>query len=129
VRLADNVSVSFDLAVLAVKPSADVSAAARQMFERCGAADHVEGELDERVVLFYEQLRAELPDNGPATEGPECPWMSMPLDVGNDHVIMHLRFGPVAAAAIERILELAAHHGLAVYDPQSDDVYLAKAHP
>jgi hypothetical protein len=43
--------------------------------------------------------------------------------VGIDHVIMHLGSGPVGTAAIEKILELAPRNGLAVYDPQSDDIY------
>jgi outer membrane protein assembly factor BamB len=92
--------VSFDLAVLAVDASVDVSAA-RQMFESCSVMDHAEGEPNEWIVLFYEQLRAVFPDSGPESAGHASPWMSTPLSVGIDHVIMHVRFGPVGTSAIE----------------------------
>lgn len=119
----NNGPVSFDLAVLAMSAPADLSSAHR-MFESCNAVDHAEGELDERIALFYEQLRAVFPDNGPEAARSESPWMSTPLDVGIDHVIMHVGSGPVGTAAIETVLDLASRNGLAVYDPQSDDVYL-----
>jgi hypothetical protein len=79
--------VSFDLAVLAMDERAD-ALSAKVMFERCGSLQHVEGELDERVAGIYERLRAVFPDYGSA--GPDSPWVSMPLSVGIDHVIMHL---------------------------------------
>jgi hypothetical protein len=51
------------------------------------------------------------------------PWISM-LEARIDHVIMHLSFTPYSTPAITAIQELAAAHGLVIWDPQSDDVYL-----
>ena len=46
------------------------------------------------------------------------------LEAGIDHVIMHLSFTPYSTPAITAIQELAAAHGLVIWDPQSDDAYL-----
>ncbi|WP_211303041.1 hypothetical protein [Allonocardiopsis opalescens] len=62
--------MSFDLAVLAMDESAD-AAAAQAMFQRCTSTDHDEGELDERVVGFYERLRSRFPDH--PSHGAESP--------------------------------------------------------
>lgn len=78
--------MSFGLAVLAMDESAD-AATARAMFERCTSDNHDEGELDERVVGFYERLRSRFPDRPPYAA--ESPWMSTPLEIGIDHVIMN----------------------------------------
>ena len=116
--------MSFDLVVLALGADNDADSA-RRMFEHCAAAGtHDVGEPDGRILAFYEQLQSIYPDRGPAAEAPDCPWNSAPLSVGIDHVIMHLGFGSRSTSAIEAVLRLAAHHGLAVYDPQGDDVYL-----
>ncbi|TMR98965.1 hypothetical protein EJK15_10130 [Nonomuraea basaltis] len=96
---------------------------ARQMFDRCNSARrHLEGELDERIVAFYEELRAHFPDDPPY--GPESPWMSMPLSVGIDHVIMHLSHSDRSTPVLEKIMELATLHGLVVYDPQFEEVFV-----
>ncbi len=100
--------------------SAD-AAAARAMFERCASGDHEEGELDERVVAFYERLRARFPDRPPFDA--ESPWMSTPLAVGIDHVIMHLSFSSRGDAALQLIEGLAAEFRLVIWDPQSEDAY------
>jgi hypothetical protein len=92
------------------------------MFERCCSGSHDDGELDERLVGFYERLRSQFPDYPPF--GPDCPWMSMPLAVGIDHVIMHLSFGERNNPAIAVIQELASEHRLVLWDPQSRDAYL-----
>ncbi|GLX01368.1 hypothetical protein [Microtetraspora sp. NBRC 16547] len=113
--------MSYDLAVLGMSGLADAQTA-RQMFDRCSSAHHAEGELDERIVAFYEELRAHFPDYPPY--GPENPWMSMPLSVGIDHVIMHLSYSERSTPALEKITELAALHGLVVYDPQFDEVFV-----
>ena len=113
--------MSFDLAVLAMDDMADV-VAARAMFERCGAAGHVEGELDGRVVGFYERLRALFPDDGSSAS--DSPWMSTPLSAGIDHVIIHLSFSPRSDPAVEAVTALAKEFGLVVFDPQSGDAYL-----
>jgi hypothetical protein len=120
-RFVDDERVSFDLAVLAMDVSADASAAAA-MFERCGSRDHVEGELDERVIGFYERLRAMFPDDG--SLGSDSPWMSTPLAAGIDHVIMHLTFSAKSNPAIEAVTALAREFDLVVFDPQSGDAYL-----
>ncbi|WTW92460.1 hypothetical protein OG216_03320 [Streptomycetaceae bacterium NBC_01309] len=116
--------MSFDLAVLAMDASADV-ASARAMFERCVSGIHDEGEPDERVVGFYGRLRARFPDRPPYAE--ESPWMSTPLAVGIDHVIMNLSFSAKSDAALEAVEELAAEYCLVVWDPQSQDACLPGA--
>ncbi|MFF5484857.1 hypothetical protein [Streptomyces virginiae] len=76
---------------------------------RCsiGTSDHHdEGELDERVVGFYEQLRSLFPDRPPFAA--ESPWMSTPLTIGIDPVIMNLSFSSRSDAAIKAIEELVS---------------------
>ncbi|MFD4867037.1 hypothetical protein [Streptomyces sp. NPDC058412] len=116
--------MSFDLAVLAMDASAD-AVAARGMFERCSSGSHPEGELDERVVAFYERLRSHFPDHSPCAE--DSPWMSTPLSVGIDHVIMHLSFSSRSDPALRAIEEFAAEFRLVVWDPQSQDAHLPPA--
>ncbi|QFY11613.1 hypothetical protein GBF35_38035 [Nonomuraea phyllanthi] len=117
--------MSYDLAVLAMDGPVDAESA-RRMLDRCDSAErHVEGDLDERVVAFYEGLRACFPDHPPY--GPDSPWMSMPLAVGIDHVIICMSYSDRSAPALEKIMELSARYGLVVYDPQFDDVVLSGA--
>ncbi|MBK1787522.1 hypothetical protein [Prauserella cavernicola] len=111
--------MSFDLVVLAADAVAD-DAAVREMAGRCRAADHIDGELDERVVGFYERLRGRFPDHGAG--GPDSPWMSTPLAVGIDHVFLTMSFSERSSPAIETVFALATEFGLVVFDPQSDDV-------
>ncbi|MFB6480592.1 hypothetical protein ACFWB2_27175 [Streptomyces virginiae] len=113
--------MSFDLAVLAMDASAD-AAAARAMFERCTSVNHADRDLDERVVGFYERLRSQFPDHPPHSA--DSPWMSTPLTVGVDHVIMNLSFSSKSDAAIKAIEELAERYRLVLWDPQSQDAYL-----
>lgn len=80
------------------------------MVGRCQSSVHVEGELDQRIAGFYERLRARFPDGNP--------WMSIPLDVGIDHVFMSLSFGERSDPALALITELAAEYGLTLWDPQ-----------
>jgi hypothetical protein len=113
--------VSFDLAVFAADPGAD-EAAVRRLIERCYADRyHVEGDLDERIVGFYEELRLIYPDHPPYDS--QAPWMSMPLDTGIDHVFMNLSWS-VNDEVIEVIQRLAAEHNLVLYDPRDRTVYL-----
>jgi hypothetical protein len=119
VRVRQHVPVSFDLDVLAIDPAASDDAV-RAMVKRCWSGEHSEGELDERIVGFYESLRARYPDFPPY--GDDSPWMSMPLDVGIDHVSMSVSFGQRSTPAIELILDLAGRYGLTIYDPQGDEV-------
>jgi hypothetical protein len=124
-RLADNELMSFDVAVLAMDESAD-AAAARAMFERCNTSgNHAEGELDDRIAGFYDQLRVRFPDYPPYPE--DSPWMMMPLATGIDHVIMNLSFSPRGDTALMAIMELAAEYRLVVLDLQSDSTYLPEA--
>ena len=118
--------MGFDLAVLAMDAPAD-PAAACAMFERCTCGDHVEGDLDERIAGFYEQLRSRFPDHSASAR--DSPWMMMPLVIGIDHVIMTLSFSPRSDAALRAIMELAAEYRLVVWDPQSQDAYLPGAGP
>jgi hypothetical protein len=61
--------------------------------------------------------RAALPRDEPS------PWISM-FEAGIDHAIMRRSFTPYSTPAIAAIQELAAAHGLVIWDPQSDDAYL-----
>jgi hypothetical protein len=113
------VLMSFDLDVLAVDPHA-TDTEVRAMVERCRGRNHPEGELDARIVRFYESLRARYPDFPPY--GDDSPWMMMPLSVGIDHVTMHLSFSERGTRAVQFIDELAQHCGLTIYDPQGDEI-------
>jgi hypothetical protein len=46
------------------------------------------------------------------------------FEAGIDHAIMRRSFTPYSTPAIAAIQELAAVHGLVIWDPQSDDAYL-----
>ncbi len=84
----------------------------------------MEGELDERIVAFYEDLRAVYPDFPPYDDS--TPWSSMPLDTGIDHVVMNIRWS-ADNAALHLIEQLAAEHGLVLYDCQDGTVCLPPA--
>jgi len=86
------------------------------MVERCQRSDHVEGELDKRIVGFYERLRARFPDFPPYAQ--DDPWMSTPLDVGIDHVFMLISYGERSTPALELIDELSTEFGLTLWLPQ-----------
>ncbi|WP_199810235.1 MULTISPECIES: hypothetical protein [unclassified Streptomyces] len=113
--------MSFDLAVLAMDASAD-AVSARAMYERYTSGNHDEGEPDERVIGFHACLRSRFPDHPPYAE--TNPWMSMPLSVGIDHVVMNLSFSARSDAALRAIEELAAEYRLVLWDPQSQDACL-----
>lgn len=114
--------MSFDLTALVTVPGAsdeDVRAQAG----RCCQLDHPEGDLEPRIVAFYDDLRTSYPDSGPESRRDDSPWASTPLDLGIDHVSMQLRHG-VSDTVVGVILDLAAGHRLAIYDPQVDEVTL-----
>ncbi|MDG4821393.1 hypothetical protein O7635_05930 [Asanoa sp. WMMD1127] len=111
--------MSFSLVVVAIDPNAP-DEQVRAMVRRCHSGSHVEGELDDRIVGFYESLRSRYPDSPP--HGEDSPWMSMPLDVGIDHVSMQLSYSQCGDAALSLIDELAQWHALTIYDPQDDAV-------
>lgn len=115
--------MSFDLAVLAMAGDANTESALA-MFDTCNSLNHPEGELDHRIVAFYENLRSRFPDSPPYDE--KTPWMSMPLDTGIDHVIMHLSFSERSTPALEAIMELAEAHNLVLFDPQSNDAWFPR---
>jgi hypothetical protein len=73
------------------------------------------GDLDERIVRFYETLRTHNPDQPPL--GDDSPWAPAPVDVGVDHVSMSLRHGPTGAAVVDLFPDLATRHGLTIYNP------------
>jgi hypothetical protein len=114
--------VSFGFGVLAIDGWSDVAEVAA-MVDRCEGPAHVDGELDPRIVAFYERLRARFPDHPPYPVSDESPWMSMPLDVGIDHVFMLLSYGERSTPALELIQELALEHGLTIWDPQDRSAY------
>ncbi|NYF55779.1 hypothetical protein [Micromonospora purpureochromogenes] len=110
--------MSFDLVVLAMAPNASL-AEARAMLDHCTSGHHRDGELDEHIVAFYEELRARYPDEPPLP--PDSPWMSTPLAVGIDHVSMNITWSGHGTEAVEAVLELTQRHGLVLYDPQGDE--------
>ena len=105
--------------VLAVEPSATPDDV-REMADHCTDMEHRDGELDQRIVSFYEELRARFPDHPPYY--PEPPWMSAPLAVGIDHVSMNISYSPRGSEAVDVVVHLAERHGLVIYDPQGDEV-------
>lgn len=117
--VAHYVLVSFDLVVLAADPDA-TDAEIRAMVLRCESLNHPDGELDERIVAFYENLRASYPDFPLYDQ--DSPWMMMPLDVGIDHVSMHLSSSERSDPVLQLIDELAQQYELTLYDPQSDEI-------
>jgi hypothetical protein len=118
--------MSYDLTVLAADPGAD-DAQVRAMYDRCTnwAQPHPEGDLDDRIVAFYEELRAHYPDHPPYH--PESPWNSTPLGLGIDHVSMCIGHGPRGDPAVQLVSQLARRHGLVIYDPQFSEIFRPKA--
>ena len=89
------------------------------MAGRCWrSAAHAEGEVDQRIAAFYEELCTQFPPGSP-----DSPWIAA-LDVGIDHVIMNLSWSARSTSAIEVIQDLAAEHRLVIFDPQSQHAYL-----
>jgi hypothetical protein len=94
-------------------------------FRQCASADpHPEGDLDPRIVAFYQRLTSRFPDHPPPYDVDTSPWMVMPLSTGIDHVIMYISYGSRGTDVVRAVMELAKHHGLVLVDPQSDGVYL-----
>lgn len=112
--------MSFDLTALAAVPGASDEDVRAQAL-RCCRPDHPEGDLDSRIVAFYDDLRAAFPDSGPESRRDDTPWASTPLGLGIDHASMQLRHRAFDGV-IGLILDLALRHGLAIYDPQGDEV-------
>jgi hypothetical protein len=117
-RVGQHGPVSFDLVVVAIDPGVG-DEAVRAMVERCRNGPHPDGDLDDRVVAFYQSLRAHYPDHPPYPD--DSPWNSMPLDVGIDHVSMSISFGR-GAPVLGVVDDLARQYGLTIYDPQGDAI-------
>ena len=115
--------MSFDLIVLAMSPDASESDA-RAMAACCNLPNHVDGDIDHRIIAFYHGLTQQFPDHPPYSD--DSPWALMPLGTGIDHVSMSLRSGSAGTPAIAVIEQLALRHDLILYDPQGDDVYLPR---
>ena len=90
------------------------------MVDRCRGPVHPDGEPNPGIVAFYEELRTHNPDHPPYPD--DSPWVSMPLDVGIDHVSMSLSHSERASEATDFILRLAKRHRLVIYDPQGDEI-------
>jgi hypothetical protein len=111
----------FDLAVFAVAPGSD-EATIRALIHECyERMDHVEGDIDERIMRFYEELCAVYPDHPPYDQN--SPWSSTPLSTAIDHVIMHIRWS-ADNEVIHVVGRLAERHDLVLYDPQGDTIYV-----
>jgi hypothetical protein len=126
VSLPHDVGVSFDLHVLAIDPSANLEAV-QAMVERCQRWPHPEGDLDSRIVGFYEDLQSGHPDHPPYPD--DSPWMSMPLDVGVDHVMMNLSYSRRSDGAIRAVTRLARRYELIIYDPQFEEIFHPSGQP
>lgn len=113
--------MSFDLTILAAALDASDDEIRVQALQCAAWLDHPEGDLDARIVAFYEALREVHPDSGPAARREESPWADSPLGVGIDHVTVSLRHGDTGGATAT-ILDLAALHDLVVLDPQDETV-------
>ncbi|MEU4385712.1 hypothetical protein [Promicromonospora sp. NPDC023805] len=113
--------MSLDLTILATAIDASDDEIRVQAL-RCSAwLGHPDGDLDARIVAFYEELREVYPDSGPAPRREESPWADSPLGTGIDHVTVSLRHGETSNA-IATILDLAARHDLVAFDPQDETV-------
>lgn len=121
--------MSFDLTILATALDASDDEIRVEAVQCAAWMDHREGDLDARIVAFYEALREVYPDSGPASRREESPWADSPLGVGIDHVTVSLRHGDTGGA-IATILDLAALHDLVVFDLQDETVIRPPAgHP
>ncbi|GHH74904.1 hypothetical protein [Promicromonospora soli] len=75
--------MTFGLTILATAPDTSDNEIRVQAL-RCAAEwDHPEGDLDARIVAFYEVLRGVHTDIGPASRSEENPWASSPLEHWN----------------------------------------------
>jgi hypothetical protein len=76
------------------------------------------------VAGFFDALRARYPDIDTASDAEvdESPWASG-FEVSDDHVLLNIRW-KAPDDVIMAIVELAAEHGLVLYDPQGDEVHL-----
>ncbi|WP_433570544.1 hypothetical protein [Streptomyces sp. CA-251247] len=108
-------AVPVELAVLAMARQA-APEVIESVARRCLAENHDEGEFDDRIMAFYEQLRAQYPEFLPYSDDPRPPWLAAPLSVGTDHVIILMSGAMSAVPALLRIHELAQDHGLNVVD-------------
>ena len=89
----------------------------RAMAEECTSGrPHVQGDLDWRIVAFYEELIREYPDFPPYAD--PSPWMDLPLGTGIDHIAMHVSYSACGIRATARIIDLAEMHDLVFYDHQ-----------
>jgi hypothetical protein len=69
------------------------------MAERCWrSAAHAEGEVDERIAAFYEELLTRFPP-----DSPDSPWMAG-LDASIDHVIMNLSWSCPVQSKVASVL-------------------------
>jgi hypothetical protein len=122
--------MSFDLAIFYSSRPLTVQEAEQRYIALC------EGEFDEpedlqsliepsgAVEAFLTELAALYPslDEVPEDELDASPWNDN-HDISEGHVFLSLRWSRYAQAA-PQVKELALRHGLIVYNPQADEVYL-----
>lgn len=117
--------MSFDLAVMNLEKRISSEEAAEIYDKLC------DGEYDilkpsEKIDLFYQELVEKYPDinsyDDDDDEIENCPW-SVELDVSDGAVVMSMVWS--AADEIPSfVISLAEKHGLALYDPQDESIYL-----
>jgi hypothetical protein len=115
-----------DLMALALSPDAG-RAEANETANRCLTRPHIDGDLDDRIVAFYEALRAEFPDQTPLA--PDSPWITAPLDTGIDHVRLLMAWEDRGEHAIDRIFALAARHDITLYDRLAANIRIPDPSP
>ncbi|QYN24804.1 hypothetical protein [Amycolatopsis sp. DSM 110486] len=114
--------MSFDLAVW-FAPAAMSAADAKRKYEQLFEIEP--GEIRHpQVAAFYRELTARYPELVDALETGDlekAPW-SAALSRYEDAVVMPISWS-FAGVVLRVVLDLARHHGLGVYNPQTDDVH------
>ena len=101
----------------------DVAQAAER-YIALGAGNLAGVEANHAVAAFLSELTRQYPqmDDVPEDQIDDCPW-SAAFDVSDGHIILPIAWSRCVEMA-PVILALAEKHGLMVYDPQSDNVFL-----
>ena len=115
--------MSFDLAVMNLRGPVTSAEAGELYAELC------EGNVDvvassENIDLFYQELTSKYPDIDSYSddEVDNCPW-SVELDISDGAVVMCMVWSRVEEVA-PFVMQLAAKHNLACYDPQEEKIWL-----
>ena len=120
--------MSFDLAVMNVPKSITSAEASVLYAELCeGNVDVLSPSAD--IDSFYQELISTYPDIDSYSDDDvdDCPW-SVELDVSDGAVLMCMVWSRVEEVA-PFVMNLAAKHHLACFDPQEDKISLPPSFP